>query len=285
MESIPYLYKSSKLFKALVLNHPSKVCKSPYLADIKVFDNKDEIIEENVMAHTPALGCGGLVKQGAWVFCTKSTSEKTKSKYIINQALLTDLNVYIGINPMLASPIVKQLLLSDKIPGFKNIKNLKQEVTIGESRFDFSFEVNNKGKKLVYLEVKNVPIADVVDVEDKKRKKMDLSQYDTMQKIAIFPHGYRKNVKDPISERAVKHTNHLADLVNGGDGDVICAIVFLIQRTDVVKFKPSVIDPVYCKSLYDALETGVRIIPVCIEWKGDECYFHKIVPLVEKETD
>lgn len=80
MESIPYLYKSSKLFKALVLNHPSKVCKSPYLADIKVFDNKDEIIEENVMAHTPALGCGGLVKQGAWVFCTKSTSEKTKSK-------------------------------------------------------------------------------------------------------------------------------------------------------------------------------------------------------------
>ena len=275
------LYKTSKLYKAIVLNRPSKACKSPYLADVKVFDENESIIEENVMAHTPALGCCGLIKPGSWVYCTKSTSEKSKSKFIINHVHLPEENLTVGVNPMLANPIVKQLLIANKFPGFKNIKNLKQEVTIGDSRFDFRFEIS-KGKKTVFLEVKNVPIADVVDVEEKIRKKMDLSGFDNTKKIAVFPSGDRKSVKEPISERAIKHTNHLAELMKESDGKIICAIVFLIQRTDVVKFKPSFIDPFFQKALYDAVDAGVKVFPVCVEWKGNECSFFKFVPLVNK---
>lgn len=279
------LYKTSKLYKATVLNHPSKACKSPYLADVKVFENeKDELIlEENVMAHTPALGCCGLIKPNSLVYCTKSNSEKSKSKFIINHVFLKEEKVTIGVNPMLANPIVKQLLLANKFKGLKNIKNLKQEVTKGDSRFDFSFELKNG--KTVFLEVKNVPIADVVDVEEKQRKKLDLTQYDFTKKIAVFPNGYRKTVKDPISPRAIKHTEHLAKLVKEGEGKVLSVIVFLIQRTDVVKFKPSVVDPIYQKALYDAVDFGVKVIPVCVEWRKSECFFFRFVPLVGRDEE
>jgi hypothetical protein len=37
------IYSFSKTYKALILSRPSKICKSPYLADIKVFDEYENI--------------------------------------------------------------------------------------------------------------------------------------------------------------------------------------------------------------------------------------------------
>ena len=128
-----------------------------------------------------------------------------------------------------------------------------------------------------------MPIADVVDVDEKTKKKMDLSKFDPYDKIAMFPNGYRKNVKEPISERAVKHTNHLAEIAKDEEEDTICAIVFLIQRTDVGSFQPTSIDPIYQKALYDAYDAGVHIIPVCVEWTDNECKFSKILKLNPRE--
>ena len=79
----------------------------------------------------------------------------------------------------------------------------------------------------VFLEVKNVPLADVVDISSKERKRKDLSQYDLSKKIAIFPDGYRKNKSEPISARALKHVNHLAS-IRREDPNIICALLYLI---------------------------------------------------------
>jgi DNA-binding sugar fermentation-stimulating protein len=270
------IYVLPKLYKALVLARPSKVCKSPYLADIKVFDEYDNIIEENIMAHSPALGCCGLITTNVYVLCTKSESTKNKSKYVI-QNIIQEHNSIIGVNPMSANPIVKSLLLNNKIDEFQNITNIKSEVTIGESRFDYTF-LDENGKR-VYLEVKNVPLADVVDVSAKDRKKLDLSHYDLSKKIAIFPDGYRKNKNEPISIRALKHVNHLAS-IHKDNLDIICALLFLIQRNDVVSFKPSLLDPIYKKALYEAHKSGVMILPICVQWINDKCYFLKKVDLL-----
>jgi DNA-binding sugar fermentation-stimulating protein len=281
MESNSIIYSIEKLYKAIVINRPSKVCKSPYLADVVVYNDEEKIIEESVMAHTPALGCCGYVEKDSVVYCTKSSSKTAKSKYVVQIAQMRDINIKVGINPMLANPIVKELLLKNKIPPFKNIKKLKQEVTIGESRFDFTFE--NKKRKVI-LEVKNVPIADVVDVDEKSKKKMDLSKFDPYEKIAMFPHGYRKNVNEPISERAVKHTNHLAEIARDEKEDTICAIVFLIQRTDVEYFQPTNIDPCYQDALYKASDAGVHVIPICVEWVDNECKFVKILKMTPRKN-
>ena len=80
-----YIYSLPKLYKGLVLARPSKVCKSPYLADVRIFDEHDNIIEDNVMVHSPALGCCGLIAPNVYVLCSKSESTKNKSKYVIHQ--------------------------------------------------------------------------------------------------------------------------------------------------------------------------------------------------------
>jgi DNA-binding sugar fermentation-stimulating protein len=277
------IYTLPKLYKALILARPSKVCKSPYLADVKIFDEENNIIEENVMAHSPALGCCGLISKDEYVMCTKSESLKAKSKYIIHHVIQKSLNSVIGTNPMLANPIVKSLLLHNKIEEFKNIKDLKAEITVDESRFDFTF-LNEEGKR-VYLEVKNVPLANFIDVSEKERKKLNLEHnihlYDFNKKIAIFPDGYRKNKDEPVSPRALKHVNHLSK-IHRENPDVLCALVFLIQRSDVVSFKPSSLDPIYEKAIYDAVEDGVLVLPICVTWEDNTCKFLKKVELLKK---
>ena len=253
-------YELPPLYKARILYRPSKVCKSPYLADVKIFDNDGNVLEENVMAHSPALGCCGLIAPNVYVLCTKSESTKNKSKYVIHHVICEN-NSIIGVNPMLANPIVKSLLLNNKIEEFQNITQLKSEVTVNESRFDYTF-FNERGQK-VYLEVKNVPL---VDSNEKN--------------IAIFPDGYRKNKNEPISVRALKHVNRLA-LIQKEDPNVICALLFLIQRNDVVSFKPSQLDKIYEKALYDAYQCGVKILPICVEWIDNKCYFLKKIDLIK----
>jgi DNA-binding sugar fermentation-stimulating protein len=284
------LFSVPKLYTAIVISHPSKVCKSPYLVDVKVYDDDNNVIEENVMAHSPALGCCGMISAGAYVLCSAKASEeaksKTKSKYIIHHVIDTSETRdgwAIGVNPMLANPIVKALLLNNKIAMFQDITELKGEVTVDESRFDFTFK-NKEGKK-VYLEVKNVPLADIIDVAAKDRKKINVEQlltYDINKKIAIFPDGYRKNKAEPVSPRALKHVNHLARLCRENP-DVICALVFLIQRNDVEYFKPSCLDPIYHKAVYDAVEAGVKVLPLCVTWNGSDCSFLKAVQLLDRD--
>ena len=288
------IYILPQLYKGLVLYRPSKVCKSPYLADVKIFDSDGNVIEENVMAHSPALGCCGLIVSNTFVLCTKSESTKNKSKYVIHHVM--DENNIIGVNPMLANPIVKSLLLNNKIEEFQNITQLSAEITIDNSRFDYTF-LNEHGQK-VYLEVKNVPIAHGVDVfseahapeksslskhkfiiSSKEIKKIDLSKYDISKKIAIFPDGYRKKKDEPISVRALKHVNHLAS-IHKEDPNVICALLFLIQRNDVVSFRPSSLDKIYESALYEAHKSGVKILPICVQWIDNKCYFLKNIDLI-----
>ena len=277
------IYTLSKLYKCLILSRPSKVCKSPYLADVTVFDEHNAILEENVMAHSPALGCCGLIVPNVYVLCTKSESTTNKSKYVIHNILQENIfqnfsiQEIIGVNPMLANPIVKSLLLKNKIEEFQDISNLQSEVTIDESRFDFSFYTSANQK--VYLEVKNVPLADVVDVSEKERKKMDMNLYDFSKKIAIFPDGYRKNKDEPVSERALKHVNHLAK-IHTENPSTLCVLLFLIQRNDVDSFKPSSLDPIYQKAVYEAMKIGVQVLPICVTWKENKCYFLKKVKVL-----
>jgi DNA-binding sugar fermentation-stimulating protein len=276
------LYKFDKVYKAKVLERPSKICKSPYLADIQVFGEDNEIIDENVMAHSPALGCCGLLVKDTNILVTKSANPKNKSKYVIHHVYLVNpqnqVSYIIGINPMLGNPITRVLLERNMINPFTNVSDIQPEVTMDESRFDFTFLHN--GQPCI-LEVKCVPLADYVDVSAKERKKLDLSNYQFDEKIAIFPDGYRKNQSEPVSERAVKHANHLKELQKTGMYQ--CAIVFLIQRRDVVAFKPSNLDPIYKKALYDAEKEGVLVLPIVVNWNNEICEYVKTVPLLVEE--
>jgi DNA-binding sugar fermentation-stimulating protein len=49
---------------------------------------------------------------------------------------------------------------------------------------------------------------------------------------------------------------------------------YVIQRTDVNRFQPSIIDPEYREAFKTALAAGVEIITMVIQWtKEGEAYF------------
>ena len=246
---------------AKILNRPSKVCKSPYVADI--------LLDGQVyQAHAPALGCCGLSQKDCYVFVSPIKDGKT-CKYTIQLAIFAEKekNNYqiVGINPKLAEKIVKNTLAQNLIPNL-DVDTFKPEVTIEDSRFDF-VGTTKSGEKFA-LEVKNVPLADYVDCEEKVRKKMDFSDRESGSKISYFPDGYRKKANDPVSPRALKHINTLTKL----SSSMKTYMCYVVQRTDSCSFQPSIIDQHYREAFYKAQEAGVHMVVLVVKWFKNGTY-------------
>ena len=122
------------------------------------------------------------------------------------------------------------------------------------------------------MEVKNVPLADYEDLSIKERKKMDFSDREFDSKVAYFPDGYRKKSSQVISPRALKHIKEFTYIKT--TSITRCIMCYVIQRTDVNRFQVSVIDSEYREAVKDALDKGVEIITLVINWnKNGEAYF------------
>ncbi len=103
---------------------------------------------------------------------------------------------------------------------------------------------------------------------------MSFDDRDINSKVAYFPDGYRKKSTDPVSPRALKHINELA-LIKGMS-KTRCIMCYVIQRTDVDRFQPSVIDPQYREAFKNAVNSGVEIITMVVQWTREgEAYFIK----------
>jgi hypothetical protein len=141
-----------------------------------------------------------------------------------------------------------------------------------DSRFDFS-GIDANGVPFI-MEVKNVPLADYEDVTAKDRKKMSFDDRCINSKVAYFPDGYRKKSTDTVSPRALKHINELALIKRMSK--TRCIMCYVIQRTDVDRFQPSVIDPEYREAFKEAVKSGVEIITMVVQWTREgEAYFIK----------
>ena len=124
------------------------------------------------------------------------------------------------------------------------------------------------------MEVKNVPLADYEDISSKDRKKMCYDDREIDSKIAYFPDGYRKKSTDTVSPRALKHIRELTLIKK--ESITRCIMCYVIQRTDVDRFQPSIIDPEYRQAVKEAIEAGVEIITLVVKWTRDgEAYFVK----------
>ncbi len=269
------LLKLNDLIKVKIISRPSKVCKTPYVADIELQDGSI------VQAHCASLGCCGLCEKDCYVYASPMLSNcpQSKSKVcsykiylsqiyeekIINKETFIN-NQIIGVDPKLAETLVENALTSNYFPTLQNIKKYRREATLGNSRFDFiGIDENNK---YFILEVKNVPLSDFADVNYVEKKKLlKADAFKNMkynEKISYFPDGYRKTKEGVVSERALKHINELADItLSNIIRPIIC---FVIQRTDSGSFQASNIDPTYKAAFNDAVKKGVEVIILMIEW-------------------
>ena len=267
------LYKLDNLIEGIVIKRPSKYIKSPYVADINCSDSDVE-----VLAHTASLGCCGLADVNAKVLMTLSSSKTKSRKLVKNEANLKCTHtVYlsivqeqiIGIHPKLAETLVENAIKNNLLIRLQNISSYRREVVIRvknkvDSRFDFA-GVDQYGVPFI-MEVKNVPLADYEDVTAKERLKMNFTGRAFDSKVAYFPDGYRKKATDTVSPRALKHIRELTIIKEGSN--IRCIMCYVIQRTDVNRFQPSVIDPEYRDAFYKAVAVGVEIITMVVSWNS-----------------
>lgn len=271
------LLKLNDLIKVKIISRPSKICKTPYVADIQL-DNGSI-----VQAHCASLGCCGLCEKDCYVYASPMLSNcpQSKSKVCTYKVYLAQIyeeklikeekyinNQIIGVDPKLAETLVEKALTNNCFPTLQNIKKHRREAALGKSRFDF-IGIDESNKYFI-LEVKNVPLSDFADVNHVEKKKLiKADAFKNMkfnEKISYFPDGYRKTKGGVVSERALKHINELAEVtISKIVRPIIC---FVIQRTDSGSFQASNIDPTYKAAFNDALKKGVEVIVLMVKWNA-----------------
>lgn len=275
-----FLLKIDNLVEGEVIKRPSKYIKSPYVADISICETS-----KTILGHTASLGCCGLADVGARVLIAavpktkKTSSDKLYCEYRVYLSVIRENNaeMVVGIYPKLAEDLTETALKNNLLSKLCNVKKYKRETKIYaaglvDSRFDFA-GIDENDMPFI-MEVKNVPLADYEDVSAKERKLMCFDDRDINSKVAYFPDGYRKKSTDTVSPRALKHINELALIKCMSD--MRCIMCYVIQRTDVDRFQPSVIDPEYREAFKEAVKSGVEIITMVVHWSREgEAYFVK----------
>lgn len=275
------ILKLNNLIEGEIVKRPSKYIKTPYVADIKICSTSNMIL-----GHTASLGCCGLADVGAYVLMAlvpktknNSNSDKLHCEYRVYLSIIREKEreMIVGIYPKLAEELAESALKNNLLSRLQNVKTYKKETKIYvpglvDSRFDFS-GIDENGLPFI-MEIKNVPLADYEDVTAKDRKKMSFDERDINSKVAYFPDGYRKKSTDTISPRALKHINELALIKRMSK--TRCIMCYVIQRTDVNRFQPSVIDPEYRDAFIEAVKSGVEIITMVVQWTREgNAYFIK----------
>lgn len=259
---------NSCLIGVKIIARPSKISKTPYVADILLNDNTI------AQAHCPSLGCCGLCEKDKIVYVYKlnNKSKKNICKYKVYCACYSEFkridnmiifkNVLVGIEPKIAEFFVELALNKNLFKNLKNIKSYKREVKFLNSRFDF-YGIDENDNKFI-IEVKNVPLADYEDIPNKIRKTKRYIDYPYKNKISYFPDGYRKNDNKLVSERALKHIHELTTIKN--NENIRTIICYVIQRNDVSSFQISNLDPIYKNAVNDALNNNVELFTLVVEW-------------------
>lgn len=258
------LYSFPNLVQAKIIRRPSKTIRSPYVSDI--------IVNKKIyLAHSPSLGCCGMADTGATVWARPLESAHTKCDFQVCVAQITTQGhtVFVGLHPKCAEHIAEKALKHGYVSDL-SVVYVEREKTFLTSRFDF-YGLTEENVPFV-CEVKTVPLADYADVPKRQRKRMDFSKKTYNDKIAYFPDGYRKHKSAPVSPRATKHINELAELKRMHPL-WRCVLLFVIQREDVSSFQTSVLDPTYKEAVHKAHLTGVEIKTIQVRWDHGNAHF------------
>ena len=285
------LFKIDGLVEGDVVKRPSKFIKTPYVADIMLKKKEDvsNISVDTVLGHTASLGCCGLADAGARILMAPVITKKNKKnkkdeekeklsceyRVYLSVILERDTEIIVGIYPKLAEELTEAALKANLLSRLQNIRRYRRETVLQvegqiDSRFDFT-GIDCNGIPFI-MEVKNVPLADYEDITAKDRKKMCYDDRAIDSKVAYFPDGYRKKSTDPVSPRALKHIKEMTLIKS--KTKIRCIMCYVIQRTDIDRFQPSILDPEYREAVRVAVATGVEIITLVVRWtKEGEAYF------------
>lgn len=135
----------------------------------------------------------------------------------------------------LTNQVARYLIEAKSIPSLDEAEIVKQEVSLGKSRFDFLLKENGAD---LYLEVKSCTLFG--------------------NGVAMFP--------DAVTERGRRHLLELAEMGRNG---IRAMILLVVHYPHVEWFMPDFhTDYEFSQSLLK-VKNDLRILPVAVEWKRD----------------
>ena len=189
--------------------------------------------------------CAELLQPGNTVYLEKSANPARKTAYdlvAVEKQLPCGIRM-VNMDSMAPNQMAGEWLSSGALG---DIRNLRSEVTVGDSRYDFAGEEN--GRRVV-IEVKGCTLEE--------------------NGVAKFP--------DAPTERGVKHLRGLIELAKSG---CRCIVLIVIQMKGVHVFRPNwKTHAEFGKALADAKEAGVEIIAVDCVVKPGEAGIDQRIPV------
>lgn len=177
--------------------------------------------EEEVVCHVKNTGrCRELLLPGARVILSRGTNPQRRTGWDL-------VSVYKGERLINMDSQAPNAIASEYLPRlFPDLSELRREVTLGDSRFDF---YGVRGSRPFYLEVKGVTLE--------------------QDGLVLFP--------DAPTERGVKHLRELAALQRTG---VDAHVLFIVQMANVISLRANrATDPAFADALLAARDAGVGI--------------------------
>ena len=185
---------------------------------------------ETITVHCPNTGSMKNCMQPMSA-CWYSTSESAARKYPNTLEIVTTPNGDLaGINTSRSNSLVANAICNGIISELQGYDTIRSEVMYGneKSRIDFLLE-NSNGK--CFVEVKNVTLMEA-------------------NGQGLFP--------DAVSERGTKHLRELMQMIRDGHRAVL---LYCVQHTGIEWVEPAdEIDPLYGKTLLEAIAAGVEVI-------------------------
>jgi len=210
-----------------------------------IVDIFEPVVQRNVKIHIHDPGrLPDLLSEGVKVRLKKADNPNRKTGWDLLAVEKKDQWVF--TNSAYHRKLMEKLLSNKKIAPIKSIKNIFPEIKVGESRLDFCLELQNNKK--VYLETKGCTLA--------------------LKGRALFP--------DAPTSRGRKHLLELIQLKQEGQR---AALIMLIFRKDALSFGPHYeIDPEFGKILKQAIDKGVELYPIRIEYKEGRLFYKGTLP-------
>lgn len=192
-----------------------------FLADVMLEDGR------TVTAHCPNSGSmKDCCEAGRPVYLTLHDSPKRKLKY--TWELIEMPTSLVGVNTMVPNRLVYHAIQTGQLEPFRAYSHIKAEKKL-ESGSRLDIYLWNNGGEACYIEIKNCTM-----VSDG---------------VASFP--------DAVTTRGQKHLRELRELL---DEQTRSVMLFLIQRSDALRFEPADhIDPEYGRELRKSVKQGVEV--------------------------
>lgn len=223
-----------------------------FLADI-------QLPGEVITAACPNTGSlSGCAEAGSRVWL--SESESLTRKYRHTWEIVEVGRVMIGINTSLPNALVAEAIGAGTIAELAGYASLRREVAFGEERSRVDLLLEDPGRQPCYVEVKNVTAA---------APGLMLAGAGSGG-VALFP--------DCVSDRGSKHLRELMRLKAAGLRPVQ---LYCVQRGDVNEVRPADgIDPLYGRTLRDALAAGVEVLAYRARVTSKEIRLEERIPVV-----